>query len=164
VISRCREALRRLGWGGATLLLAGALLALVTLFQWYGHPHSGPNTLLIDFQFSGGGTAWQTLALLPLLAVAAASVGALAISLSRLAGSRRSLGMPLGAVVSLLGLLATITIVLAIGSPPETQTIEDVLIGKVPIEQSVEAGVYLALAASLGVVLGGWLTWRREGT
>ncbi|MBS1891101.1 MAG: hypothetical protein JST59_07400 [Actinobacteria bacterium] len=162
--SRGGEALRRLGRGGATLLLAGTLLAVFTLFQWYGSPHSGPNTLLIDFWSYGGGTAWQTLAFVPLLAVLAASVVALAVSLLRLAGSRWSPGIPLGALVSLLGLLAAIAIVLAIGSPPETQTIEDVRIGRVPMEQSVEAGVYLALAASLGVVVGGWLTWRGEGT
>lgn len=162
--ARGGQALRRLGWGGATLLIAGTLLVVFTFFQWYGRPHSGPNTLLIDLSLLGGGTAWQTLALLPLLAVLAASVGALTVSLLRLAGSRWSPRIPLGAVLSLLGLFATIAIVVASGSPPETQSIQDVSIGTVPIEQSVEAGVYLALAASLGVVVGGWLTWRSEGT
>ena len=34
----------------------------------------------------------------------------------------------------------------------------------VPIEQSAEAGIYLALAAAVGIALGGWLTMRAEGT
>jgi len=52
-------------------------------------------------------------------------------------------------------------IVISVGivSPPETQPIE-----RIPIEQSAEAGIYLALAAAIGITFGGWRTWRAEGT
>ena len=55
--------------------------------------------------------------------------------------------------------LAVVVIMTGINWPPETQPVE-----RVPIEQSVEAGMYLALAAALGIVYGGWRTWRAEGT
>ncbi|MGH2937021.1 MAG: hypothetical protein ACRDPE_02750 [Solirubrobacterales bacterium] len=157
--SRGGEAFKRLGPGGAISLVAAILLFAFTFFQWYGRPHSGPNTLLIDLWPYGGGTAWQTLGIVPLLVVLAAAVVGVAISALRLTGSGRRSGLPLGALVGLLGLLAAAVIAAAINWPPEVDPIE-----RIPIEQSIEAGPYLALAAALAIACGGWLTWRAEGT
>jgi hypothetical protein len=151
--------LKRLGRGGAISPVAAVLLFVFTFFQWYGRPHSGPNQLLIDLWLLGGGTAWQTFTGVPLLVVLAASVVAVGVSLLRLGGSRWKPRIPLGAVVCLLGVLAVVVIMTGINWPPETQAVE-----RVPIEQSVEAGIYLALGAALGIVYGGWRTWRAEGT
>jgi hypothetical protein len=152
-------AFKRLGWGGAIGLVAATLLIVFTFFQWYGRPHSGPNQLLIDYWLLGGGTAWQSLAVVPLLVVLTAAIVALGVSLLRLGGSRWRPAIRLGAFMLFFGVLAVIVILAGINWPPETQPIQ-----RVPIEQSAEAGIYLALVAALGIIFGGWLTMRAEGT
>jgi len=64
---------------------------------------------------------------------------------------------PLGAVVGFFGLLAAVAILAGINWPPEVDPIDGI-----PIEQSNEAGIFLALAAALGIALGGCLSARKE--
>jgi hypothetical protein len=145
------------------MLVSAILLFVFTFLQWYGRPHSGPNSLLIDLWPYGGGTAWQTLAVLPLLALLVASAVAVGAVLLRLFRPGWKPPVPPGALVCLFGLLAVVAILAGIHSPPEAGTVVTPPDYPIPMEQSVELGVYLALAAALGIVFGGWLTMRRKG-
>lgn len=154
------EALKRLGTGGAISLVAAILLFALTFTQWYGNPRSGPNNLLIDLSlFNGGGTAWQTLDPVLLLVVLAAVVVAVTVALLRLTGFGRKPSVRPGAVVVLSGLLAAAVLAGAIKWPPAVDPVK-----RIPMEQSIETGLYLALAAALGIAFGGWRTMRAEAT
>jgi hypothetical protein len=148
---------KRLGLGGAISLVAAILLFVFTFFQWYGRPHSGPNPLLIDLRSYGGGTAWQTLGTIPLVLLMLAVVVAVGATLLRLGGSTRGPAILPGIVVGFFGLLAAVVTLAGIRRPPGVDLIE-----RIPMGQNIEAGTYLALAATLGVAYGGWRSMREE--
>lgn len=150
--------LGRLRAGEAIYLVAAILLFVLMFFQWYGHQHSGPNSELVDLQLFGGGTAWQTLEVIPLFLMLAIVV-AVGSAVLRLAGSDWKPAIPPAATVCVLGLLAAALILFRIISPPGIDQLEGV-----PIERSLEIGIFLALAAALGIAYGGWRAMADEGT
>jgi hypothetical protein len=164
VRERGGDAFRRLGSGGAITLVSAIALFASTFLQWYWRPHSGPNSPLIDFSPEGGGTAWQTLAVVPLLAVLVAC--AVAVGVVLLGSFRPDWKPPIppGAVACLFGLLAAIAILAEMHSPPQAGTVVWPPSDPVPIEQGLQVGIYLALAAALGIAVGGcWMARRDAG-
>jgi hypothetical protein len=150
--------LGRLRVGEAIYLVSAILLFVLMFFQWYGHQHSGPNSGLVDLHLFGGGTAWQTLEVIPLFLMLAIVV-AVGSAILRLSGSDWKPAIPPAAAVCVLGLLAAALILFRIISPPGIDQLEGV-----PIERSLEIGIFLALAAALGIAYGGWRAMADEGT
>jgi hypothetical protein len=143
---------------GKAIYSLAALLLFASLFlTWYGQPHSGPNGFLIDLSYNVGGTAWQSLGS---FAFVLAGIGAAALTLAVVrAASVGARGTMLGAAtVSLLGLGATLLILYRILSPPGTDPFIARSIGAIPIERSLESGVFVGLAGALGIALGGCLS------
>lgn len=143
---------------GETIYSLGALLLLASLFvPWYGQPHSAPNFFLIDLSSDDGGTAWQSLGPVPFF-LAAVGAAVLAAPLVR-AGGGRARGTKLEtAAVSVLGLSATLLILYRILFPPGVDTFFAQTVGPIPMERSLEGGIFLALAGALGIAVGGCLS------
>ncbi len=150
--------LGRLRTGEALYLVAAILLFVLMFFQWYGIQHSGPNPELVEIQLFGGGTAWQTLEVIPLFLMLAIVV-AVGSAIMRLVGSDWKPAIPPAVAVCVLGLVAAALILFRIISPPGIDQLEGV-----PIERSLEVGIFLALAAALGIAYGGWRAMADEGT
>jgi hypothetical protein len=147
--------LGRLRTGEAIYLVAAILLFVLMFFTWYGVTTAGESevlTLLVH-----GGNAWQTLEVLPLLTMLTIVV-AVGGALLRLTGSDWKPAVPPGVAVCVLGLLAALGILGRMVSPPD--------LGGEGIGYSVnlELGIFLALAAALGIAYGGWRAMADEGT
>ncbi len=150
--------LGRLRTGEAIYLLAAILLFVLMFQDWYGEQHSGPNQLLQDIHLFGGGTAWQTLEVIPIFLMLAIVV-AVGSALLRLSGSDWKPAVPPGAAVCVLGAVAAALILFRIIWPPGISELENV-----PIERSLEFAIFLAFAAALGIAYGGWRAMADEGT
>lgn len=147
--------LGRLRTGEAIYLVAAILLFVLMFFSWYGVTMAGESeviTLLVH-----GGNAWQTLEVLPLLTMLTIVV-AVGAALLRLTGSDWKPAIPPAVAVCVLGLLAALGILGRMISPPD--------LGGEGIGYSVdlELGIFLALAAALGIAYGGWRAMADEGT
>jgi hypothetical protein len=89
-----------------------------------------------------------------MLAIAVA-VGA---ALMRLAGSEWKPAVPANAAVTVLGGLAALLILIRIVFPPGFGTI-----GGISINATLKVGVFLALAAAIGIAYGGYRAMREAG-
>jgi hypothetical protein len=149
------KARRGLRTGEAIYLVAAILLFVLMFFTWYGVTMAGESEVISLIVH--GGSAWQTLEVLPLflMLTIAVSVGA---ALLRLGGSDWKPAIAPGAAVCVLGLLAALGILGRMVSPPD--------LGGEGIGYSVdlELGIFLALAAALGIAYGGWRAMADEGT
>jgi hypothetical protein len=145
----------RLRTGEAIYLVAAILLFILMFFTWYGVTMAGESEVLSLVVH--GGNAWQTLEVLPLLTMLAIVV-AVGGALLRLTGSDWKPAIPPAAAVCVLGLLAALGILWRMVSPPD--------LGGEGIGYSVnlELGIFLALAAALGIAYGGWRAMADEGT
>ena len=147
--------LGRLRTGEAIYLVAAILLFVLMFFTWYGVTMAGESEVVSLIVH--GGDAWQTLEVLPLLLMLTIAV-AVGAALLRLGGSDWKPAIPPGVAVCALGLLAALGILGRMVSPPD--------LGGEGIGYSVnlELGIFLALAAALGVAYGGWRAMADEGT
>jgi len=147
--------LGRLRTGEAIYLAAAILLFVLMFFDWYGVTWKGNTEGIVTAV--AGGDAWQTLEVLPpfLMLTIAVTVGA---ALLRVSGSDWKPAIPPAAAVCALGLLAALGILGRLVSPPD--------LGGEVIAYSVdlELGIFLALAAALGIAYGGWRAMADEGT
>jgi hypothetical protein len=147
--------LGRLRTGEAIYLVAAILLFVLMFFTWYGVTMAGESEVVSLIVH--GGDAWQTLEVLPLFLMLTIAV-AIGAALLRLGGSDWKPAIPPGVAVCALGLLAALGILGRMVSPPD--------LGGEGIGYSVnlELGIFLALAAALGVAYGGWRAMADEGT
>lgn len=150
-------ALKRLGVGGAISLVAALSLLFLMSLQWYEVGYTRESNLLYYIRlFPTDHDAWHalgTISIIALLLVIALTIGA---TVMRLAGVDRKLG----ALVCVGGGLAALVIFYWIVSPPD-------LSGE--FEEwawsgTLELPIFLALGSALAIAVGGWLTWRAEGT
>lgn len=150
--------LGRLRTGEAIYLVAAILLFVLMFFTWYeAAPTTGSEGQVELTLLAHGGNAWQTLEVLPLLTMLAIVV-AVGGALLRLSGSDWKPAIPPGAAVCVLGLLAALGILGRMISPPD-------LGGEgIGYDVSLELGIFLALAAALGIAYGGWRAMGDEGT
>jgi hypothetical protein len=150
--------LSRLRTGEAIYLVAAILLFVLMFLPWYSVTTiQDPNSLVLLSLFVHGGNAWQTLEVLPLLTMLTIVV-AVGAALLRLTGSDWKPAIPPAVAVCVLGLLAALGILWRMISPPD--------LGGEGIGYSVnlELGIFLALAAALGIAYGGWRAMADEGT
>jgi hypothetical protein len=148
----------RLRAGEFIYLVAAVALFVLMFFDWFG-VEVDQGSLLSLLVVSGGGNAWQTLEVIPifLMLAIAVSVGA---ALMRLAGSDWKPAVPANAAVTVLGGVAALLILIRIVFPPG---FSGSVGGGKSIEPTLEVGVFLALAAALGIAYGGYRAMREEG-
>jgi hypothetical protein len=137
-----------------------AILLFVCMFiHWYGLKVGEQPNLLFGLRLlDDSGNAWQTLEVTPIVLalVIAVTVGA---AVWRLIGQDWEPRVSPGAVVFVLGTLATCLILIQIVSPPD-------LGGEVEgftFEVILKAGIFLSLAAACGIAYGGGRAMREEG-
>jgi hypothetical protein len=152
--------LDRLRRGEVIYLVAAVLLFVLMFFKWYGVEAVQESNLLPFINlFDKGGSAWQTLEVIPIFLMLAIAV-AVGAALLRIGGSDWKPVIPPGAAVCVLGALAALLILIKILSPPDLGFKGEGIVA----ETTLEPPVFLALAAALGIAYGGWRAMRDEGT
>lgn len=157
--SRPGEILRRLRPGEAIAAGSAIGLLVVSFVDWYGSEVSGQAARIkLGGGAGAGGSAWQSLDVLPwfLLLASLVALGAAALALR---GSHWRPAIPTSAAVAVLGGLATLWVLLRILFPPDFGDL-----GGVPVNASVELGAWLGLAAAAGVAYGGYRAMGERGT
>ncbi len=151
--------LKRVGRGEGIAALSALVLFAVTFVDWYGAEVAGQaRRIELGGGAGAGGSAWQSLDLLPwfLLLVVGAAVGAAALSAR---GSQWRPPVPASAAVAVLGGLATLWILLRIVFPPGFGEL-----GGVAVNATLDLGAWLGLAAAFGVACGGYRAMGERGT
>ncbi|HEY2052558.1 MAG TPA: hypothetical protein VGH14_01335 [Solirubrobacterales bacterium] len=157
---RVGAALNRLRAGEAIALVAAILLFVLMFFDWYGaKATTGGETLGGVVSGSGGGSAWDTLEVIPLFLMLAIVV-AIGAAVLRLSGSDWKPAIPPAAAVCVLGILAAVLVLIRIISPPGPEG----AFSELAFESTLKLPIFLALAAALGIAYGGWRTMGQEGT
>jgi hypothetical protein len=146
---------------GEVIALVGAVLLFVLMFlTWYGtKATTGGEPLGGVITGAAGGNAWETLDVIPLFLMLAIVV-AVGAALLRLSGSDWKPAIPPAAAVTVLGLLASLLILIRIISPPGPSG----AFSELGMESTLKLPVFLALAAALGIAYGGWRAMGQEGT
>lgn len=138
-------------------IAAAAALALFVLlfFPWYDVTNAESKLSLPE---ASDATAWEALELVaPLLALACAlTLAAVLVRLLR-PGWRPAISP--GAMIAVLGGLATLLVLFRIGAPPDA----DGLVG-IEYEATPSLAAFLALAAAFGIAVGGYRSMRAEGS
>jgi protein-S-isoprenylcysteine O-methyltransferase Ste14 len=148
----------RLRAGEAIYLVAAVLLFVFMFFTWFGAEVSGSAGTIKFGGVGAGGSAWQSLEVIPIFLMLAIAV-ALGAAILRLVGSDWEPAVPPGAAVTATGLLATLLILYRIVFPPGFGEF-----GGVTVDATLQVGVFLALLAALGIAYGGWRAMAEEGT
>lgn len=141
--------LRSVGNGERLSVVSSILLCVLMFFDWFGTQGSGGLQL-----FSVGRNAWQALDYLPIVLVIAimASLGVVVLRLSDTSVEPVTAEL----VVAILGAASAAMILFRIIQPPDFGTVNGPL-GGATIEGVVRLPIFLALAAALGIALGGCL-------
>jgi hypothetical protein len=154
-----RLRLDRLRTGEAISLAAAILLFILMFFDWYGVKATTSGEPLGGvLSGAGGGSAWQTLDVIPLFLMLAIVV-AVGAALLRLRGSDWKPAIPPAAAVCALGLLAALLILVRIISPPGPGG----ALSELSFDTTLRLPIFLALAAALGIAYGGWRAMGEEG-
>jgi hypothetical protein len=143
----------RLRRGEAIAAVSAALLFVLMFFDWFrGELAGGQSVSAPDI----GGSAWESLDLIPLLLLAAI-VATLAATALKLAGARYRPPVAPNAAVAFLGGLATLLIVFRLLDTPNVD------LGGLTIDTSPQLGAFLGLIAAAGIAYGGYTAMRAEG-
>jgi hypothetical protein len=150
----------RLRAGEAIYLVAAILLFVLMFFDWYGEKaSSGGEGLNSVVTGAGGGSAWQTMEVIPLFLMLAIVV-AVGAAILRLSGSGWKPVVPPAAAVTVLGGVAAILVLIRIISPPGPEG----AFSELAFEATLKPAVFFALAAALGIAYGGWRAMAAEET
>jgi hypothetical protein len=145
---------RKLSPGERISALSGVLLFAFMFLDWFG----GKVSEVPGFTgAAGGGNAWQVLDVIPVFLMLAI-VCALGVAVIRLSDAELELAVSLNAVVAVAGALAVLLIAFRIVDPPGLASL-----GGVAVDVTLEPGIFLGLAAALGIAFGGWSAMREEG-
>ncbi len=155
---RSRGRAVRLRRGEGIAAISGLLLFVFMFLTWYGSEVSGQAGEIRYEGAGAGGSAWQTLEWIPLFLLLAivVAIGAAAL---RAVGSGWKPAIAPGAAVAALGGLATLLIGFRILVPPSFGTL-----GGVEVDATLSLGVFLGLAAALGIAYGGYRAMGEEGS
>jgi hypothetical protein len=152
--------LDRLRSGEAIALVSAILLFVLMFFTWFGaKTTTGGEPLGGVIAGAAGGNAWQTLEVIPLF-VMLAIVVAVGAALLRVTGSDWKPAIPPGAAVCVLGMLASLLILIRIISPPGPSG----AFSELGMESTLQLPVFIAFVAALGIAYGGWRAMGQEGT
>ncbi|MBS1891102.1 MAG: hypothetical protein JST59_07405 [Actinobacteria bacterium] len=146
--------------GEGIALVAAILLFILMFFDWYGaKATTSAESLGGIVAGSGGGSAWDTLEVIPLFLMLAivVTVGA---AILRLSGSDWKPAIPPAAAICVLGILTSVLILVRIIDPPGPLG----ALSELAYESTLKPAIFLALAAALGIAYGGWRAMSEEGT
>lgn len=151
---------RRLRAGEAIASVAAILLFVLMFFDWYGaKATTSAETLGGVIAGTGGGSAWDTLEVIPLFLMLAIVV-AVGAAILRVSGSDWKPAIPPPAATCVLGILASVLILIRIVAPSGPEG----ALSELAYESTLRPPVFLALAAALGIAYGGWRGMREAGT
>ena len=159
-VAKPRRRTPKLRAGEAIALVAAILLFILMFFDWYGaKATTSAESLGGVVTGTGGGSAWDTLEVIPLFLMLAVvvTVGA---AILRLSGNDWKPAIPPAAAVCVLGILAAVLILIRIISPPGPEG----AFSELAYESTLKLPIFLALAAALGIAYGGWRTMADDGT
>jgi hypothetical protein len=159
-VTKPRRRPPRLRAGEVIALVAAILLFILMFFDWYGtKATTSAETLGGVVTGTGGGSAWDTLEVIPLFLMLAivVTVGA---AILRLSGTDWKPAIPPAAAICVLGILAAVLILIRIISPPGPVG----ALSELAYESTLRLPIFLALAAALGIAYGGWRAMGEEGT
>jgi hypothetical protein len=136
--------------------ISAILLFVFMFFHWFGSKDSGELRFL-----SVGRNAWEALDYIPIVLLITIIV-TLAVTALRLIGGIHKRGIPVNALVAVLGLISVLLILFRIIEPPNFGSFREIW-GNITIEGTVQFPIFLALTAAVGVAFGGCLAMREEG-
>jgi hypothetical protein len=145
--------LTRVRRGDLIAAASGVLLFVFMFLDWF-EPHVSGGSAPV----AGGGNAWETLDVIPIVVVIAV-VAALGQPLLRTSGKRENLPIPGSVIVAALGIVAALLVLYRIIDPPgagESAGLE--------IDVTRKIGAYLGFFAAAGIAVGGYLAMQEEGT
>ena len=143
----------RLSTGEKVAGISGLLLLIIMFaFDWFTVDVGGGFA-----DISVGGNAWDTMELIRFVLFLAAIAG-IALAVVAASESRPDLPVALSAVTAGLGILCVLLVLYRIIDPPGGDAEE------FGVDVGRGIGVFLGLAASIGVAYGGWRTMQEEGT
>jgi hypothetical protein len=147
---------------GETIALVSAVLLFVLMFLdwWEIGTGTEPGSLVAVSLFDRGQSAWQALEVIPLFLMLAIVV-AIGAALLRVLGSDWKPAIPPAAAVFLLGLLASLLILIRMISPPELAPSG---LEGAQFDTSLQLPIFVAFVAALGIAYGGWRAMGQEGT
>jgi hypothetical protein len=144
----------RLRFGDVIAALSGVVLIIALFLPWFRVTGETP-------ELAGGETrehsAWAAMALIDKLLLIAAVV-AIGLAVLRVVGTPARWSVSPELVALIVSVFAVLLVLFRLARVPSG------LFPDVP-ELSVtrEIGIFVALAATLGMTLGSWLSWRGEG-
>jgi hypothetical protein len=146
----------RLNTGEKIAAVSAILLFVFMFFEWFGVEVSGAGG------FSGtisgdGGSAWDTLDFIPIVLVVTIAA-ALAMAALRLSDSTFEPPVPMGTLVTVLGVISILLILFRIVDPPTFASF-----GGVSADATLSVGIFLGLISAVGVAFGGYSAMREEG-
>jgi hypothetical protein len=132
--------------------IAAVCLFILMFYDWFGVEFSNQSNLLFYLRGTAQGkNAWEALDYIPvvLLIAVVAALGAAAVRLLEIISK---LPTAIDAMVGILGSVSALLILYRIFRPPDFGTV-----GLLAYEGTLQAPIFLALAAACGIAMGGFL-------
>ncbi|HEX6687547.1 MAG TPA: hypothetical protein VF085_02650 [Solirubrobacterales bacterium] len=150
----------KLNRGEKVSAVSAVLLFVFMFFDWFGGKVSGVPGFSgnVTDSGSGGGSAWQTLDVIPLFLMLAIVV-AVGVAVVRLTDADLELSISLNSIVAAVGALAFLLILYRIVDPPGLASTPGI-----SVDATLELGIFLGLLAAAGIAYGGYSAMREEGT
>lgn len=149
--------LARINNGERTAGLSAILLFVLMFFDWFEVELTNTSKLLFAVQGGSGRSAWEALDYIP-IALVITITAALAVVVLHIFETSRRPAAALDAVIAILGLASALAILFRIIEPPVFY-VESTITS----EGTVEAPIFLALLAAIGIVFGSCQAMREEG-
>lgn len=150
-----RVEIDRVNKGEKIAAISAVLLFIFMFLDWFGTEIAGEGSGAVDAE--GGGSAWSTLDLIPIVLLVAIVAALVGVGL-RLADSDYKPPVQANAVIAVLGGLSTLLILLRIVVPPGIDRF-----GGLAVDATPQVGIFLGLLAAAGIAYGGYTAMRGEG-
>ena len=147
----------RLRTGEKVAGISAVLLFIAMFFDWFGAEVTGSRGLA-GVATGAGGSAWEALGLIRFVLVLTVAV-ALVNAFVRLRDPGYAPALSLNVVVAILGGFSTLLILFRVVVPPPFGDF-----GGIPVEATLEPGVFFGLLTAAGVACGGYRAMGEEGT
>jgi hypothetical protein len=162
----------RLRFGDMIAGGAGVVLLISLFLDWYSASVTAQVGGIKRSQDAGSGNAFDTLGFIPVLLLIIAIITIAVVALRALNMIPRTLPISPGALVLVVGGIAALLVLFRLIIVPDFADAAGVGAGnfnvpgfsvKVDVSTGRSFGIFIALLAAIGVVVGGWLTWNEEG-
>lgn len=138
--------------GEKVIGVSAVLLFIFMYLNWFGVEISGPSGSVS----LGSENAWQALGLTPVLLLATVVLSLLSVAL-RVSNFDYELPIAANAALAVLGVISAALILFRIADPPSFGQVNGL-----PLDATLEFGIFLALIAAAGIALGGYMAVREE--